>query len=84
MNKFSENIKQFIGQTVVVYIGHKIYGDQELKIRKFQPQCDENRFGFMVGKQVIFLEHDDIDNMVITKDKINIQSELMTIEIKKL
>ena len=84
MKLFSENIKQFIGQTVIVYIGHKIYGEQELKIRKLQPLCDKNRIGLIVGTQPIFLEHNEIENILFTEDELCIQSELLTITIKKV
>lgn len=84
MKQFSENIKQFMGQAVVVCISHKIYGNQELKIRKFQPLCNDDRVGFVVGNQEVFLELDEIENIDVADDTVRLQSDLLSIQIKKI
>ena len=63
MYLFSENIEQFEGQAVKVYINHKVYGDQVLNIRKFQPLCDDDKIGFMVGQQEIFVYLNEVENV---------------------
>ena len=84
MYLFSENIEQFVGQAVKVFISHKVYGNQELYIRKFQPLCDDNRFGFMVGKQEIFVYLDEIENMEAYVNVYIINTELQDIVIEKV
>jgi len=85
MKLFSENIEHFAGEKVKVYISHKIYGEQELNVRKFQPICNENKIGFIVGKQEIFLEPDEINTIeMVGRNMIKISSLLREIKIKKI
>lgn len=84
MNLLTENIKQFVGQTVKVCVNHKVYGKQDLTIRKFQPLCDDNKVGFMVGKQEIFVYTDEIENIEIYENVCIIQGTMQDMVIEKI
>ena len=84
MKLFSENIKQFEGQAVKVFVNHKVYGDQELNIRKFQPLCDDNKIGFIVGKQEIFVYLDEVENIEVHENVYIIQGGIQDIVIEKV
>ena len=84
MYLFSEKIEQFIGQAVKVYINHKVYGNQELYIRKFQPLCDNDRFGFVVGKQEIFVYSDEVENVKAHVNVYIIKGVIQDIIIEKI
>lgn len=84
MNLLTENSKQFIGQAVKVCINHKVYGKQDLTIRKFQPLCDNDKVGFMVGKQKIFIYLDEIENFETYDNICIIQGTMQDIVIEKI
>lgn len=73
-----------MGQVVKVCINHKVYGQQELKIRKFQPFCDDYRFGFIVGKQEIFVYLDEIENIEAYENIYIVQGAMQDIIIEKI
>lgn len=73
-----------MGQAVKVCINHKVYGKQDLNIRKFQPLCDNDRVGFMVGKQAIFVYLDEIENMEIYENVCIIQGAMQDMVIEKI
>ena len=84
MKLFSENIEQFVGQAVRVYINHKVYGEQELNIRKFQPLCDDDRIGFLIGKQEIYVCADEIQNIEAYENVYIIRGDIQDIIIEKI
>ena len=84
MHLFSENIKQFEGQAVKVFVNHRVYGDQKLNVRKFQPLCDDNRVGFTVGKQEIFVCCNEVQNIEAHENVYIIQGVIQDIIIEKI
>lgn len=84
MKLFSENIEQFVGQAVRVYINHKVYGEQELNIRKFQPLCDDDRIGFLIGKQEIYICADEIQSIEAYENVYIINGNIQDIIIEKI
>ena len=62
MRKFSEILEHFEGQSVRTYIFHKIYGDQESTVSNFCPLCSENKVGFVVNDNEVFMYFDEIES----------------------
>ena len=81
---FSENIIQFIGQTVRIYIYHKIYGNQQSLLKNFQPLCSEDKIGFLVGEGEIYLTLDEIESVDVGKSALTINGILQKIVIEKV
>ena len=84
MRTYEENLKNFIGQEVQIYMVHKIYGVQKGKIRCFHPFCDENKIGFVYNDREIFMYRDEIESIEYEKNKITINGELQNIVIKRI
>lgn len=82
MDLYSENIMQFKGKTVRTYINHKLYGNQKAKLYNFQPLCVDNKIGFIIGEQEIFLYLDEIENMELSKNALQITGKLQEIVIE--
>lgn len=83
MKLFSENIIQFIGQTVRIHIYHKIYGNQQSLLKNFQPLCTEDKIGFVIWEREIYLTLDEIENIEVDKNRIVINGILQKIVIEK-
>lgn len=83
MNLFSEIIAHFKGLTVRTHIIHKIYGNQKLTIRNFQPICTEDKVGFVINGHENFMYLDEIEDFSFEKNflKINGILQKMIIEI---
>ena len=81
---FSDIIKHFEGKTVSTYIFNKLYGNQKLTICNFQPLCVDNKIGFTVSGQEIFLYHDEIENFKFEKNMLEINGTLQKMIIKKI
>lgn len=82
MNLFSENIMQFEGKKVKVYSYHKIYGNQELKIRKFHPICTPEKVGFKTNNQEIYIDFQDIVGLEYKDTSLKIIGKLMELLIE--
>lgn len=81
---FSENIDEFVGQTVKAKIFHKIYGNQAAIIRSFQPLIKEDRIGFVANNHEVFVYSDEIENITADKNMVIIYGTLQTIIIEKI
>lgn len=84
MQLFSENIIQFIGQTVRTHIYHKIYGNQHSLLKNFQPLCSEDKIGFLVGEKEIYLTIDEVASVEVGKSALVINGILQKIVIEKV
>lgn len=82
MNLFSENIMQFEGKKVKVYSYHKIYGNQELKIRKFHPIYTPEKVGFKTNNQEIYIDFQDIIGWECKDTSLKIIGKLMELLIE--
>jgi hypothetical protein len=79
---YSENIMQFKGKTVRTYINHKLYGNQKVKLYNFRPLYTDNKIGFTIGEQEIFLYLNEIENMELSKNVLKITGKLQEIIIE--
>ena len=59
-----EALKKIAGINVLINIGHKLYGDQNIKCA-FHIINDEKRLGFLVNDQEIYIEKEKIKNIYI-------------------
>ena len=84
LNLFSENIEQFIGQTVIAEIQHVIYGKQKVTLRSFQPFCTEDKIGFFMGENAIYLHRDKIENVRAHENVCEMNDNLLSIVITKV
>lgn len=84
LNLFSENIEQFVGQTVIVETRHVIYGKQKMTLRSFQPFCTDDKVGFFVGENTIYLYKDNIQNIRVCENVYEISDSLLHIVITKI
>jgi hypothetical protein len=78
-----EELKKIEGSNVWVHIGHKLYGDQNVKCA-FQIVNDEKRLGFCVNNQMIYIDKDNICNSGIKGELYYFADEIMCIKIRKL
>ena len=84
MKIFSEIIAHFKGLTVRTHIIHKIYGEQKLTIRKFQPFCAEDRIGFVVNGHENFMYYDEIEDYSFNGSVFEINGILQKMIIKAI
>ena len=84
MKLFSENIVQFVGQTVRTYIYHHIYGNQQSLLKNFQPLCSEDKIGFVVGEREIYVTLDEVEDVEVRKNAIVINGILQKIVIERV
>ena len=78
-----EKLKTTNGESVWIHIKHDLYGDQNLKCA-FQLLDNEERLGFLIGEQEIFIEKNKICNIGIQDDLFYFSDELMCIKIRKM
>lgn len=81
--KVIEELKKIVGEHVWVHITHKLYGDQNIKCA-FHLLNDEERLGFFVNEQEIYIEKNRIENVGIKENLIYFADELMCIKIRKM
>ena len=78
-----EKLKKINGESVWIHITHDLYGDQNLKCA-FQLLDDEERLGFLIGSQEIFIEKNSIYNIGAQDDLFYFADDLMCIKIRKM
>lgn len=78
-----EELKKIEGVDVWINIGHKLYGDQNVRCA-FQILNDEKRLGFLIGSQEIYIEKENIKNIGIKGELCYFADEIMCIKIRKL
>ena len=79
---YSEYFAQFEGQPAIIYIYHKIYGTQPVKVKHFQSLCAENKVGFIIRGREIFLYQDEIESISLDKNILKINGILRGLEVK--
>ena len=78
-----DKLKKISGVDVWVHIGHKLYGDQNIKCA-FQMVNDEKRLGFLANGQEIYVEKNEITDIGIKGDLFYFADKIMCIKIRKL
>ena len=78
-----EKLKNIEGSNVWIHIKDKLYGDQNLKCA-FRLFNNEERLGFLVNKQEIYIEKNRICDIGIKGDLFYFADDVMCIKIRKL
>lgn len=78
-----EELKKIEGSNVWIHIGNDLYGDQNLKCA-FRLLNDEERLGFLIGEQEIYIDKNKICNIGIKGELLYFADEIMCIKIRKL
>lgn len=76
-------LKEIQGEDVWINIGHKLYGDQNVKCA-FQIVNDEKRLGFLTNGQNIYIEKNKIRDVGIKGNLYYFADEVMCIKIRKM
>lgn len=83
IKELTEKLKKINGKNVWIHIDHALYGSQNLKCA-FHLISNEERLGFLIGEQEIFIEKDKICNVGAQDDLFYFADELMCIKIRKM
>ena len=78
-----EKLRKINGENVWIHITHDLYGNQNLKCA-FQLLDDEERLGFCIGSQEIFIDKGNICNVGVQDELFYFADELMCIKIRKV
>ena len=82
INFFIEELKKLNGFEVAIKIGHKLYGDQSIQCA-LQIINDEERLGFSINKQEIFIYKSDIYSFGNDNGSYYFADSIMQIGIRK-
>lgn len=77
-----DKLKKFNGVSVFIKIKHQLYGDQSIQCA-FQLINDEERLGFSVNEQEIFIYKSHICNFGRNDGSYYFADDVMRIEIRK-
>lgn len=80
INMLEKTLRENNGADVMVYISHRLYGDQKLKCN-LDYICTNEHIGLCVGTQRIYINREDIINYGIN-DGIYFADDVMEIKIK--
>lgn len=78
-----KTLKKINGHNVWIHIQHDLYGDQNLKCA-FQLLSDEERLGFLIGEQQIYLEKKQIKDIGIKDNLFYFTDGVMCLKIRKM
>ena len=81
MRQIIDALKDLKGKYVDVYIEHKIFGNQHIKV-EFDPEIEKG-LGFRCKDQVIYVDKGEYVNGYVKDDIIFINGTLMSITIIK-
>ena len=80
INILEEKLREYKGEDAIISISHKLYGGQKLQT-KLDYIFDEQRVGFRINKQEIYVYRDEILDYGV-KDGIYFADDIMEIKIK--
>ena len=83
MRELIEGLKGIEGENVWINIGHKLYGDQNVKCA-FHIINNEEHLGFSINEQEIYIEKDKICNVGISDELYYFTDEVMCLKIRKM
>ena len=78
-----EILKKIEGNNVWINITHDLYGNQNIKCA-FQLLNDEERLGFLVGEQEIYINKNEISNIGIKGNLVYFADKVMCIKIRNM
>ena len=79
----TKELKKIERKNVWINITHDLYGDQNIKCA-FQLLNDEERLGFLIGEQEIYMNKNEICNSGIKGNLIYFADDIMCIKIRKM
>ena len=83
MRELIEELVRIEGKNVWINIGHKLYGDQNVKCA-FHIVNNEEHLGFSINGQDIYIEKDKIRHIGIKESLYYFADEIMCLKIRKL
>lgn len=83
MRELIEELVGIEGKNVCINIGHKLYGDQNVKCA-FHIVNNEEHLGFSINNQEIYIEKNKIRHIGIKEDLYYFSDEIMCLKIRKL
>lgn len=83
IKEMTDALKKINGENVWIHIKHDLYGDQNLKCA-FQLLSDEERLGFLIGEQEIFIEKNRIKSIGVQDNLFYFADDLMCLKIRKV
>ena len=78
-----EELKKINGKDVCIHMHNDLYGSQNLKCA-FQLLSDEERLGFLINDQEIYIEKNKIENIGVQDNLFYFADDLMCIKIRKV
>lgn len=78
-----EILKKIEGNNVWIHITHDLYGNQNIKCA-FQLYNNEERIGFLVGEQEIYINKNEISNIGIKGNLVYFADNVMCIKIRDM
>lgn len=79
MRQLIDALKEIKGKNVDIYTEHKLFDKQHIQM-KFVPETEE-RWGFRVHGQAIYIDKDDVVSYEVDDGRIVINGNRMTIKI---
>ena len=83
IKEFIETLKRINGKNVWIHVAHDLYGNQNLKCA-FQLLNDEERLGFSLEEQEIYINKNEIKNVGVQDNLFYFTDDLMCIKIRKV
>ena len=83
MRELINGLKGIEGKNVYINIGHKLYGDQNVKCA-FHIVNNEEHLGFSINDQEVYIEKDKICNVEMSDNLFYFSDEIMHLKIRKL
>lgn len=78
-----EGLKRIEGEKVWINIGHKLYGDQNVKCA-FHIVNNEEHLGFSINNQEIYIDKEKICHVGISDKLYYFADEVMCLKIRKM
>lgn len=78
-----EVLKKIDGDHVCIHITHDLYGNQNLKCA-FQLFNNEERLGFLIGEQEIYINKNEICDIGIKGNLVYFADKVMCIKIRNM
>lgn len=83
MRELIAELEGIEGTNVWINIGHKLYGDQNVKCA-FRIVNNEEHLGFSINDQEIYIEKDKICNIGVKENLYYFSDDVMCLKIRKL
>jgi hypothetical protein len=82
--EFIERFKALNNMVADVYIKHILYGAQKIKKCVLHPFVGEDRIGFIINEEEVYITIEELSGVSIDSDRCIIESEVMELYINLL